>query len=358
MGLGANDGSDNRKWFIAIGASATMWFLYSQLFPSSDLQRLSPTVSSSGDLPVRCSDQALVKREDAHRHGVMLRDRLVAKWAPGGSADAWDSQVPLDTAAAWNAPTIWDIWAPTYGCSVPLHVGGLGSSQWGTALPLESKAICNPTQMRYEDSCVIYSFGVGWDATFEISMLDTAPNCKVRVFDPTTNAEKFWELVAKQTPDGQVAPKPPQLDFVPLGLAAETSDNYRIGSLWNNQESIRVSTLADIMRTQGDTHLTVLKVDIEGSEWTALPQAVDTGTMARVDQLLLEVHLGGCEAGYKDNNRAKLNNMFEVLEKSGLRAISNIPNLVPVSKGQYPGCAEYTFVNKDGPFVTKSCTSN
>lgn len=136
---------------------------------------------------------------------------------------------------------------------------------------------------------------------------------------------------------------------------SETSENYREGMLWNNKESIRVMTLSDIMRSQGDESLSILKVDIEGSEWTALPQAVMSGAMAKVDQLLLEVHMAGCEAGYSGHNRGKLERLLETLEGAGMRAFSNIPNLVPVSKGNFPGCAEYSFVNKNGPFVKRGC---
>uniref|UniRef100_A0A6U6Q7Z2 Methyltransferase domain-containing protein n=1 Tax=Zooxanthella nutricula TaxID=1333877 RepID=A0A6U6Q7Z2_9DINO len=335
-------------------------FLVGQLFPMPGAageargRALVALRGGEGDQG-RCSASELSAREAGHASGAALRQRLVAKWAAGGSVAAWDQQVPLDSAPAWNSPTIWDIWAPTYGCQQPVHVGGVGSSKWATALPLESKAVCNPHQMRAMRDCVIYSFGVGWDTTFEISMLRLAPHCKVRVFDPTTTAEKFWQLVEAQTPDGETPPAPPALDFVKVGLAAETSGNYREGQLWNNVESISVMTLEDIMKQQGDEHLSILKVDIEGSEWTALPQACDAGSMAKVDQLLLEVHMGGCEAGYRQHNRGKLAGLFEKLEAVGMRGISNIPNLVPVSKGSYPGCAEYTFVNKNGPFVTHSC---
>lgn len=297
----------------------------------------------------------MAAKEADHAAALSLRRQLVEKWAPKGSADAWDLEVPLDTAEAWNSPTIWDIYAPTYGCQRPVHIGGVGSSKWTTSLPLESKAVCNPQRLARASPCVIYSFGVGWDATFEISMLRIAPHCKVRVFDPTTTAEKFWDLVRQQTPDGEAPPRSPALDFVQVGLAAKTTEDYREGMLWNNKESISVMTLEDIMRKQGDSSLSILKVDIEGSEWTALPQAVASGAMAKVDQLLLEVHMQGCESGYAQHNRGKLTRLLDTLEGAGMRAFSNIPNLVPVSKGSYPGCAEYSFVNMKGPFVTQSC---
>jgi len=347
---------------IALLATGLSVFLLVQLFPaqvsteSRNLrqQPLSREVlSSSGNR--QCPVDALSAEEGDHDAGVALRRQLVQKWAPEGSADTWDALVPMHTAAAWNSPTVWDIYAPTYGCHRPLHVGGVGSSAWDNSFPLESKAVCNPEQLSREQRCVIYSFGVGWDTTFEISMLRFAPHCKVRVFDPTTTAEKFWQLVKAQTPDGEEPPRAPALDFVQVGLAAETSDNYREGMLWNNKESINVMTLADIMKKQGDEALTILKVDIEGSEWTALPEAVQSGAMAKVDQLLLEVHMAGCESGYSEHGRGKLTRLLDTLETAGMRSFSNIPNLVPVSKGNYPGCAEYSFVNKNGPFVTRSC---
>merc|ERR1712151_1463811 len=79
-----------------------------------------------------------------------------------------------------------------------------------------------------------------------------------------------------------------------------------MGMLGNNKESISVMTLQDIMKAQGDEELSILKVDIEGSEWTALPQAVQSGAMAKVNQLQLEVHMAGCESGYQQHGRGKL----------------------------------------------------
>jgi len=347
---------------VALSSLGLMYMLLGQLFPvpsrpvaehrSLRQQPLGTATSRDGS---GCAADALSAKEADHEAGVALRRQLVQKWAPQGSADGWDAAAPMDSAQAWNSPTVWDVYAPTYGCNRPLHVGGVGSSAWDKSFPLESKAVCNPEQLQRVERCVIYSFGVGWDTTFEISMLRFAPHCKVRVFDPTTSAEKFWQLVKAQTPDGEVPPAPPALDFVQVGLAAESSENYREGMLWNNKESINVMTLGDIMKKQGDEHLTILKVDIEGSEWTALPQSVESGAMAKVDQLLLEVHMAGCEAGYRQHGRGKLARLLDTLEGAGMRAFSNIPNLVPVSKGNFPGCAEYSFVNKNGPFVTRSC---
>jgi len=65
--------------------------------------------------------------------------------------------------------------------------------------------------------------------------------------------------------------------------------------------------------------------------------------------------MAGCESGYSEHGRGKFTRLLDALVTAGMRSFSNIPNLVPVSKGNYPGCAEYSFVNKNGPFVTRSC---
>merc|ERR1719215_1108133 len=240
-----------------------------------------------------CSSATLAAREADHQYAVAFRHELVRRWAPEGSVEAWDEQLPLDAAKAWESPTVWDVFAPTYGCLRPVHVGGVGSQRWSTALPLESKVVCNPQLLRSASDCVIYSFGVGWDTTFEIAMLRMAPHCKVRVFDPTTTAEKFWAMVRAQTPDGEAPPQSPALTFEQVGLASKSMEDYREGMLWNGKESIRVRTLQDLMAQNGDEQLTILKVDVEGSEWTALHQASKAGTLAHVGQLLLEVHMRG-----------------------------------------------------------------
>jgi len=303
-----------------------------------------------------CSNATLAAREADHQSAVAFRRELVRRWAPEGSVEAWDEQLPLDAAKAWESPTVWDVFAPTYGCLRPVHVGGVGSRRWSTELPLESKVVCNPHLLRSASPCVIYSFGVGWDTTFEIAMLRMAPQCRVRVFDPTTTAEKFWQMVRAQTPEGQSPPESPALTFEQVGLAGKSMEDYREGMLWNGKESIRVKTLQDLMAQHGDDRLTILKVDVEGSEWTALHQASAVGSLAHVDQLLLEVHMRGCEAGYVDHGRSKLSSLMDALESSGLRAFSNVPNLGPAGKGALPACGEYSFVNVRSSFVTQSCS--
>mmetsp|Transcript_11156 Transcript_11156/g.29154 ORF Transcript_11156/g.29154 Transcript_11156/m.29154 type:complete len:99 (-) Transcript_11156:495-791(-) len=98
----------------------------------------------------------------------------------------------MDTAAAWNSPTVWDISAPTYGCNRPLYGWGVGSSSWDKSFPLESKAVCNPEHLWRAERCVVYSFGVGWDTTFEISMLRFAPHCKVRARPRRPKSAGSW----------------------------------------------------------------------------------------------------------------------------------------------------------------------
>ena len=57
---------------------------------------------------------------------------------------------------------------------------------------------CNPQRLRLlKGSCVVYSFGTGWDVTFELAILRIAPRCTVRTFDPTVTPSRFWQLVRK-----------------------------------------------------------------------------------------------------------------------------------------------------------------
>ena len=50
----------------------------------------------------------------------------------------------------------------------------------------------------------------------------------------------------------------------------------------------QVRRLATIMQTLGHTRLDVLKLDVEGSEFEAVPEILASGI--RVDQLLVEIH--------------------------------------------------------------------
>lgn len=213
--------------------------------------------------------------EEAHSLAVAKRERLMRRLSPSGTFAGWDAAVPLNGSSAWEAYTVWDLFAPTYGCQQPSAVGGMigDTAEWDIKrFPLESKQLCNMPRLRQQRKCVVYAFGTGWDVSFELDILRIAPHCIVRSYDPTVSPKRYWQLVRAQMATS--LPRAAQelhdvrrrLTFKSIGLgnASEGTWHGRHGMLWNNAERVNVTSVAALMAANGDAHIDVLKMDVEG----------------------------------------------------------------------------------------------
>ena len=124
------------------------------------------------------------------------------------------------------------------------------------------------------EQSIIYSFGVGEDASFDRSIME-ALGCSVFAFDPTPKSIHWVQ--------GQEWP--PQFNFYDYGIAdydgsikffpPENPDHvshtvlYREATAGNMIE-VPVKRLRTIIEELGHTHLDILKMDIEGAEYSVL----------------------------------------------------------------------------------------
>ncbi len=141
---------------------------------------------------------------------------------------------------------------------------------------------------------VIYSFGIGEDASFDLALID-ACGCRVQAFDPTPKSlawvgrniteQRFkmhpWALAGE---DGELElwlPENP--DHVSATLAPTGK---------SSRESFRAPcfTLATILRRLEHERVDVLKMDIEGAEYEVLQCMAADRSIERVGQLLVEFH--------------------------------------------------------------------
>ncbi|KAH9512347.1 hypothetical protein Btru_039268 [Bulinus truncatus] len=145
-------------------------------------------------------------------------------------------------------------------CQRKIRLGNLGDGGW---------EVCDDPDVRPQPPCVIYSFGINFDFSFD----DDAARvygCHVHSFDPS-----MW------LPDFN---RSRLIHFHALGLDGEdhvTKDGWSL------------LTLASIRRLLGHlvTPISALKVDIEGHEWSAVPQMAESGDLVSVRQLLVEFHV-------------------------------------------------------------------
>jgi len=164
---------------------------------------------------------------------------------------------------------------------------------------------------------VVYSFGVGDNLAWDLALVERF-GLTVHAFDPTP-ACVAW--VARQD-------LPPGLRFHPTGLAGHDGNlsftlprrgsrfNFRpvSGTAQQGSEVVQapVGRLATHMRRLGHDRLDVLKMDIEGGEYAALDDLLDSGI--RVGQLLVEFHHHFPGVGLGRTERA-----VQMLQRAGYR---------------------------------------
>ena len=247
------------------------------------------TLAPAG-LPAAACPSTLDVLEDAHARAVRRRKRLLSLHSLTGDPADWDRKHPLNASHAWMAYTVWDVFAPTYGCQHPSTVGGLpgrrppSRGRWDvTKLPLESKSMCRPAWLRRQTPCVVYSFGTGFDTSFELAILRLAPRCTVRTFDPTVPPERYWDLVRRQMALGvdesehaKLASIRKRLTFSGIGLGNATEGVWSgsKGLLWDGSTAVRVASLASLMSWYGDQHIDVLKIDVRHALQQTVPLTV------------------------------------------------------------------------------------
>lgn len=172
---------------------------------------------------------------------------------------------------------------------------------------------------------VIYSFGIGEDLSFSQDALRRW-NCDVYAFDPTPKAIDY----VKKHPLYENE----RFHFYEWGLSDEneigefhlpTDESYVSGSLLSHsgvkKESIKVQlkTLNAIMNELGHDKISVLKMDIEGTEFSIF-EKLQLEELS-FSQLCLEVHDRFFKKG-----RQQLISLVEKLNQGGFWIISISPN--------------------------------
>lgn len=139
---------------------------------------------------------------------------------------------------------------------------------------------------------IIYSFGVGEDLSFDLGLIEKY-DLQVYAFDPTP---KSISWVKAQT-------LPPNIHFFDYGIASfdgtalfyppENAEHVSHSMLrrahnTGNAIEVRVRRLSSIMQELGHSHLSILKMDIEGAEYGVIEDMVDS--VIRPYQVLVEFH--------------------------------------------------------------------
>ena len=170
--------------------------------------------------------------------------------------------------------------APNLTVASELH--GVGSAGYRIA-----KGILKPGD-------VVYSFGVGCDITFDLSLI-AQHGVGVHAFDPTIQARAFIEAAR---PDRRfayhqwaLAPEDGPLEFehvLPEHPSSLAGTVVPLGWRRQGRERVEGRSLRSIMAELGHEHLGLVKLDIEGGEYGVIEQLASCEN--RIGQLVLEFH--------------------------------------------------------------------
>lgn len=184
------------------------------------------------------------------------------------------------------------------------------------------KWMCHPRVLltRPGEQCVVYSFGSKAEFSFELEVLEIAPECEIHVFDPTPGLQNAVNRIDL----------PPQIHFHnDYGLAVEGTSEISIRG-----KSVKVKSLGAIMTELGHSYIHQLKIDIEGGE--KLPGFVDTSSDSpwrKVATLQIEIH------GRSMGHRMETLDLLRDLETVGFKLYHLEPNYI------FPAMGEYSFIS-------------
>jgi FkbM family methyltransferase len=150
--------------------------------------------------------------------------------------------------------------------------------------------LCNSLS---QDS-IVYSFGIGEDASFDVSLIGRY-GCRIYAFDPTPKSVEYVRCNISEERfmmhQLALADHNGTLDlFLPTNESHVSASLQATGRTQGGRFTAECRTLREIMQGNGHRQINVLKVDIEGAEYTAIGSSDGLLALARVHQLLIEFH--------------------------------------------------------------------
>lgn len=279
---------------------------------SSDLGNISVTFDHSRG-NVKSLASRLNSAEQIYEKTLKGRSWLIQKFGGVDKIHMFPPNVP-----PYPAYTVWDFFPASYNC--PHEVERIGAFGDG------GKWVCGLSRIENKPDCVIYSFGINHESSFEAELLTRTSGCQVWGYDFSVDG---W--------GPEITPElSPRAHFHAYGLGGE--DKHE------EHDNPKFYTLATLMEMNGHTHIDILKIDIESWEFptlsTLLASYKAAGRPLPFSQLQIEIHAW-------DMTFSTFLSWWQSLEEMGLRPFWTEPNEVysNYNRGSPPALAEYSFFN-------------
>ncbi|KAF8815245.1 hypothetical protein BYT27DRAFT_7195546 [Phlegmacium glaucopus] len=249
------------------------------------------------------------------------REGLIKKFGPHPKDIAL---FPVDKEP-WPPYTVWDFFPPAFNC--PHEVERLG------ALGDGGKWVCGLSRVAQKPDCIVYSFGINHESSFEEEVLSKTEHCRIWGYD--FSVESFGPEISLLHQH--------RTHFKPFGLSG--SDRH------GPEDKHPMYTLESLMKLNGHKHIDILKIDIESWEFetinTLLAPYIESGEPLPFGQLQLEIHIW-------NKTFEEYLAWWQTLEAAGLRPFWTEPNIVYQNynrKTNTADLAEYSFINVLGDNV-------
>lgn len=273
--------------------------------------------------PFHLRDNSLQSRLEHSKaiYSKVLNDRkgLIKKFGPQPK----DVEMFPPNTPPWPPYTVWDFFPAAFNC--PHEIERLG------ALGDGGKWVCGISRVAEKPDCIVYSFGINLESSFEAEILANTDHCQIWGYDFSVKS------FGPEIPFNRAH----RTHFSAVGLAGSDKPH----------EDPPMFTLESLMRKNGHTHIDILKIDIEGWEFetitTLLTPYITSGKPLPFGQLQLEIHIW-------NKSFAEYLEWWEKLEAAGLRPFWTEPNLVYQNynkKTNTADLAEYSFLNIKGDNV-------
>lgn len=164
------------------------------------------------------------------------------------------------------------------------------------------------------ENSIVYSFGVGENISFDEKLIELY-NSTVYAFDPTPKTKVFLEK--KGIPPNFIFLDYGLYDFNgmvtfylpenPMYVSGATFNRWKYNESMNHPIEVPVKRFSTIIKELRHSRIDILKMDIEGSEYTVLDDILNSGI--EIKQILIEFHHRFKEIGLQKSRDAikKLN---------------------------------------------------